>query len=409
MSDLQIIDVYTEVINRINQDNDNFDAIYQELVAKGAPVSYGVRDEYAEAIKNLGELELIDKTITQNGTYKPSSDGADGYSEVTVNVAGGGSSLMDELTATENKIYTASEYGYDGFKSVNVNVESVTFYNLDYLFYKDARSFNNLRNNINKTGIESMECAFKDSGVINVFNGEQLSINGTLHQAFCNCVDLQYIGELTINFYNYNRDIFEAFLNCNTLESLTIYINSNGYGFSAEKAFKGCSKLQYINGNLDLSYCNDISNMFDGCTSLQSLNISGSIGGNVDVAEMTLDLSASSVFNASNFITNLASNDSGQTRNILLSPESYDSLDSSDISRAENLNYRLVRASYPSINDVTTGLSDQLALFERRLNGETIDSSSYVDIDAATDTSYKTNPSVDQSVTRFNSSMNGTD
>ena len=33
---------------------------------------------------------LITKTITQNGTYNASSDSADGYSEVTVNVSGGG-------------------------------------------------------------------------------------------------------------------------------------------------------------------------------------------------------------------------------------------------------------------------------------------------------------------------------
>ena len=34
---------------------------------------------------------LITKSITQNGTYNASSDNADGYSEVEVNVSGGGS------------------------------------------------------------------------------------------------------------------------------------------------------------------------------------------------------------------------------------------------------------------------------------------------------------------------------
>lgn len=33
---------------------------------------------------------LVPKTITQNGTYNPASDNADGYSQVTVNVSGGG-------------------------------------------------------------------------------------------------------------------------------------------------------------------------------------------------------------------------------------------------------------------------------------------------------------------------------
>lgn len=34
--------------------------------------------------------ELTTKTITENGTYLASADNADGYSEVTVNVSGGG-------------------------------------------------------------------------------------------------------------------------------------------------------------------------------------------------------------------------------------------------------------------------------------------------------------------------------
>ena len=37
---------------------------------------------------------LVSKTITQNGTYDPADDNADGYSEVTVNVSGGGSPVI---------------------------------------------------------------------------------------------------------------------------------------------------------------------------------------------------------------------------------------------------------------------------------------------------------------------------
>lgn len=39
-----------------------------------------------------GSATLITKSITENGTYNASSDNADGYSSVTVNVSGGGSS-----------------------------------------------------------------------------------------------------------------------------------------------------------------------------------------------------------------------------------------------------------------------------------------------------------------------------
>ena len=46
---------------------------------------------YATADVNVsgGSSTLITKTITANGTYNASSDNADGYSQVTVNVAGG--------------------------------------------------------------------------------------------------------------------------------------------------------------------------------------------------------------------------------------------------------------------------------------------------------------------------------
>lgn len=37
--------------------------------------------------KGSGSATLITKSITQNGTYNASSDGADGYSQATVNVA----------------------------------------------------------------------------------------------------------------------------------------------------------------------------------------------------------------------------------------------------------------------------------------------------------------------------------
>lgn len=46
-----------------------------------------------QAIPTSGTPTLISKSITENGTYNASSDNADGYSSVTVNVAGGGSGM----------------------------------------------------------------------------------------------------------------------------------------------------------------------------------------------------------------------------------------------------------------------------------------------------------------------------
>lgn len=45
-----------------------------------------------QAIPSGGGSILVEKNITQNGTYNASSDNADGYSKVVVNVSGGGGS-----------------------------------------------------------------------------------------------------------------------------------------------------------------------------------------------------------------------------------------------------------------------------------------------------------------------------
>lgn len=57
------------------------------------------------------QSKIIPKTITENGTYNASSDNADGYSKVTVDVAGGGEtfevdfSSLDFVEWTANKSY----------------------------------------------------------------------------------------------------------------------------------------------------------------------------------------------------------------------------------------------------------------------------------------------------------------
>lgn len=58
---------------------------------------------------------LIPKTITENGEYLASSDGADGYSKVTVNVSGGGgSTTIDQLNVTGSGTYNApAGHAYD--------------------------------------------------------------------------------------------------------------------------------------------------------------------------------------------------------------------------------------------------------------------------------------------------------
>jgi hypothetical protein len=59
-----------------------------------------------EVVVNVsgGSAVLVSKTITQNGTYNASSDSADGYSSVTVNVQGGGSQLIENWDLTQSVV-----------------------------------------------------------------------------------------------------------------------------------------------------------------------------------------------------------------------------------------------------------------------------------------------------------------
>ena len=75
---------------------------------------------------------LITKSITENGTYNASSDNADGYSSVVVNVSGGGGA---PVLQTKSKTYTpttsqqtesvTADSGYDGLDTVNVTVNAM--------------------------------------------------------------------------------------------------------------------------------------------------------------------------------------------------------------------------------------------------------------------------------------------
>ena len=67
-----------------------------------------------------GPLNLIAKSVTANGTYNASSDNADGYSSVTVNVPSGGSMQTKTVTPTTSQQTVSPDSGYDGLSSVTV-------------------------------------------------------------------------------------------------------------------------------------------------------------------------------------------------------------------------------------------------------------------------------------------------
>lgn len=62
---------------------------------------------------------LVPKSITQNGTYDPANDNADGYSEVTVNVSGGSGScaIVEPDYRGLSYAYISTQQGFHGSAS----------------------------------------------------------------------------------------------------------------------------------------------------------------------------------------------------------------------------------------------------------------------------------------------------
>lgn len=82
--------------------------------------SHTIKVEHLEFID--GPLNLIAKSITANGTYSASSDNADGYSSVTVNVPSSGGTMQTKtVTPTTSQQTVQPDSGYDGLSQVTVN------------------------------------------------------------------------------------------------------------------------------------------------------------------------------------------------------------------------------------------------------------------------------------------------
>ena len=98
-------------------------AIGNAITAKGGTVNQGDGlEDFAADIATIpsgGSAILIGKTITENGTYTASSDNADGYSQVIVNVSDTPTPAEEYPDLTE--FYSVCHRGYDEYGSVPEN------------------------------------------------------------------------------------------------------------------------------------------------------------------------------------------------------------------------------------------------------------------------------------------------
>ena len=227
---------------------------------------------------------LVTKSITENGTYNASSDNADGYSSVTVNVSGGGSSTkygvtIDDIIGDTN---SSGVLQYPEYRTINMVFDGVTdiagyglMYALDYR--------NNIRANISFpdltqiSGTAGLFCSFMNANVTSVSFPELVTINAqqACYNTFNNCPHLSNISLpklTTINGVQACCQMFGALpeLTSISLPALTTISGNN----ACYQMFYICLSLisvslpllATINGDTVCQY------MFYNCTVLETIS-----------------------------------------------------------------------------------------------------------------------------------------
>jgi hypothetical protein len=105
------------VASEINRIKSNIADAYTEAEAKGATMPATENsDNLADTVASIPEAvqpTLITKQITANGTYAAEDENADGYSEVTVDVASSIDSLIDgSITEIQSNVSTVKKYAF---------------------------------------------------------------------------------------------------------------------------------------------------------------------------------------------------------------------------------------------------------------------------------------------------------
>lgn len=272
-----------------------------------------------------GEATLIEKTITSNGTYNASSDNADGYSSVTVNVANSytagdegkvvsSGALVAQTaraaTITENGTYTTTTNN-----EVTVNVPSSSY--LTELSAVIERSNNtNLTipsgtTRIGKsafgswTGLTSVtipssvtsigESAFGNTGLTTVTIHDSVTSLG--NYAFYQCSHLTSV-TIGSGITNTGSNTFNS---CTSLNSVTF---PNTIRVIDSQCFMSCRGLTSI--TIPDSVTHIGQNAFNSCTGLTSVTIGSGIttifntafAGDTNITDIYIDKTEGSVSGA---------------------------------------------------------------------------------------------------------------
>ena len=222
---------------------------------------------------------LITKNITQNGTYNASSDNADGYSSVTVNVSGGGSSSAPIF---DGNYFVDSNGSITNFIIFSDQVSS----NHEYILKPFAKSFTNsstVHNWIDKTLNEVNSNITEIRKILYIGKFVSYSASGTYELRVGLSTTTQYISLRALEeaIFTANRQ----FQNLTSLKKVDLH---NAKKIALPMSFVGLSSFEEI----DLSSAEDL-------TTTRALGGTSSIGGafaNTSISNLSLPALKSTSF-----------------------------------------------------------------------------------------------------------------
>lgn len=264
------------IASEITKLNTNLTNSYTACQGKGATMPANQNfDNLATCIGSIqtgSTPTLITKNITANGTYNASSDDADGYSSVTVNVSGGGSK------------YGATGGTFLGDVDANgvLSYDSNTPTDLVFTGVRDLGNYALCMRFIyvlSTTSITSTSGHLGLSSIENVYfpNLENITGNYAMAYVVSQCTNLTSVYLANLNTISGTNAMERAFNGCTNLTSLDLSSLTTISGTSAMRyTFNGCTSLS----SLDLSSLTIISGTtamdyaFRGCTNLTSVDLS---------------------------------------------------------------------------------------------------------------------------------------
>lgn len=219
---------------------------------------------------------LTTKNITQNGTYNASSDNADGYSSVTVNVSGGGSSVNYAVT-TDGFILPIGA-AYNETYNETTAITSVTISAAYTSSYIDCLPYDLQILSSDKNMDVSMRSIFLK---YLVFALTEIAKSKIFEDAYAYNENLEKVDFSSLQTISGSNVFMGTFVDCTKLSEIKFdnLQTISGSTCFISRPFKGTAiinisfpKLSILTGRYALGGSAGIGGAFANCTSLQTLS-----------------------------------------------------------------------------------------------------------------------------------------